>query len=449
MAQKNSTRAALCAFTVAAIIFAGREARADDSAETRQQLRQLQQQNQALQEQLQQQQKLIESLSHKVTDIQESSAQRTRELEHLESEMKETGPAPKSSGAPGFGKVNLSGEGGVAFFNTGSEGLYPHTTFRVDEAKLFVEAPIWDEVYFYGELDLMTREAQDLSLQLGELYLDFENVSRLWNCDRQLNVRAGRMYIPFGEEYLNRFAIDNPLVSHSLSDFWGVAEGIELYGSLGKFSYVLAVQNGGVSGVQNFDADKAVAARVSFDPAPWLHLSVSGMRTGDLDAKNDAWSKLWFASGWFLPSGSTNATKFHADLVEGDLSLRLPHGHFKAFGGYAHYDDNDPLAGNGRDIYYYSLEGVHDLTRKLYAAVRFSQIFADKGMPIGANGQMENYVFSGSLTEEIWRLSLGLGYRWSQNLLVKAEYSFERGKEVGGDKRNHEDLFAIEAAFKF
>jgi hypothetical protein len=173
------------------------------------------------------------------------------------------------------------------------------------------------------------------------------------------------------------------------------------------------------------------------------------MRTGDLDAVNDYWSKLWFASAWFLPSGSTNATKYHAELVEGDVSLRLPHGHIKAFGGYVHYDDNDPFADNSRDIYYYSLEGVHDLTRKLYAAVRFSQIFADKGMPIGANGQMDDYVFSGVLTEEIWRLSLGLGYRWSQNLLVKAEYSFERGKELGGEKRNHEDMFAVEAAFKF
>ena len=337
----------------------------------------------------------------------------------------------------------------MAFFNTGREGLFPNAEFRVDEAKLFVEAPIWGDVYFFTELNLMTREAQDLSLQLGELYLDFENVSRLWHRDGMLSVRAGRMDIPFGEEYIYRDAIDNPLISHSLSDFWGVDEGIEFYGSMGKFSYVLAVQNGGMSGVRDFDADKAIAGRISFDPAPWLHLSVSGMRTGDLDAANDIWSKLWFSSGWFLPSGSTNATKYHANLVEADLSLRLPHGHIKAFGGYVRYDDNDPFADNSRDIYYYSLEGVHNLTGKLYAAVRFSQIFADKGMPIGANGQMEDYVFSGALTEEIWRLSLGLGYRWSQNLLVKAEYSFERGKEVGGDKRNHEDLFALEAAFKF
>src|SRR5437016_14557117 len=98
----------------------------------------------------------------------------------------------------------------------------------------------------------MSREAQDLSLQLGEAYLDFENVSRLWNSDRMLNVRAGRMDIPFGEEYLNRDAIDNPLISHSLSDFWGVDEGLELYGRVGKFSYVLAVQDGSVSAVRCF-----------------------------------------------------------------------------------------------------------------------------------------------------------------------------------------------------
>jgi hypothetical protein len=442
MAQTITMRMAVCAWAMAAIFSPGLDVRADDSAETRQELRRLEQQNQSLQAQLEQQKKLIESLSHQVAEIQQAGAKPNREMD-------EPAPAAKSFGATGLGKVNISGEGGVGFFNTGREGMFPNAEFRVDEAKLFVEAPIWGDVYFFTELNLMTREAQDLSLQLGEVYLDFENVSQLWNRDGMLSVRAGRMDIPFGEEYIYRDAIDNPLISHSLSDFWGVDEGIELYGSMGKFSYVLAVQSGGFSGVRDFDADKAIAGRLSFDPAPWLHLSVSGMRTGDLDAVNDIWSKLWFASAWFLPSGSTNATKYHANLVEGDVSLRLPHGHIKAFGGYVRYDDNDPFADNSRDIYYYSLEGVHDIAGKLYGAVCFSQIFADKGMPINANGQMDDYIFSGALTEEIWRLTLGLGYRWSQNLLVKAEYSFERGKEVGGDKRNHEDLFALEAAFKF
>src|SRR5207249_4163581 len=123
------------------------------------------------------------------------------------------------------------------------------------------------DVYFFGELNLMTRETSDLELKLGELYLDFENVSKLWNRERMLNVRAGRMYIPFGEEYLVRYAIDNPLISHSLSDLWGVDEGLELYGNIGKVSYVVAVQSGGPSGGRDYTADKSVAGRISFDPA--------------------------------------------------------------------------------------------------------------------------------------------------------------------------------------
>jgi hypothetical protein len=46
-------------------------------------------------------------------------------------------------------------------------------------------------------------------------------------------------------------------------------------------------------------------------------------------------------------------------------------------------------------------------------------------------------------------LSLGLGYRMSENLVLKTEYSIERGKTLGGDSRNHEDMFSVVAAFKF
>jgi hypothetical protein len=264
-----------------------------------------------------------------------------------------------------------------------------------------------------------------------------------------LSIRAGRMDIPFGEEYQTRDAIDNPFIAHSLSDIWGVDEGIELYGKMGKVSYVVAVQNGGASGVADFNGDKSVAGRLSYDPTPWLHLSASGMRTGDLTPPGDYWSELYFGNGWFLPPPSTNATTFHVNLVEGDIQFRLPHGYFKAFGGYIRYDDNDSSAGNGRDIYYYSVEGVHDLVHKLYAGVRFSQIIAPNGFPIAGNGNLDNYLFSGTLTEQLWRLSLCLGYRWSENLLLKTEYTFERGKLVDGTSRNHEDLFALEAAFKF
>ncbi len=441
----------VCAGIAGLLPMTGARARADDTADVRRQVEFLQQQNALLQDQVRQQQTVIEKLNQRVAHIEQASEQRSRELDDLKSNVKDAAPTSNKSGGFSVGKINFSGEGGVGYFHAQSEGALPNAEFRLDEAKLFAEAPVWGDVYFFTELNLATRESGDLDLRVGELYLDFEDVSKLWGRDRQLNVRAGRFDIPFGEEYLARDAIDNPLISHSLSDLWGVDEGIELYGSLGKFSYVAAVQNGGVSGTRDFNADKSVAGRLSYDPTRWLHVSASAMRTGDLDAQNDYLSETWFGGGWFRSIGSADTTVFHANLLQGDVALQFSRGHLKAFGGIAQYDDNDPNGNNRRDIYYYSVEGVVDVTRKLYAAARFSQIFADKGYPLPGGGDMGKYFFNpfGPQAEELWRLSLGLGYRFNRHLLVKAEYTFEQGKEVGGSSRNHVNLFAAEAAFAF
>jgi hypothetical protein len=64
------------------------------------------------------------------------------------------------------------------------------------------------------------------------------------------------------------------------------------------------------------------------------------------------------------------------------------------------------------------------------------------------NGDNETY-FNGTLTEDLWLLSLGLGYRWSDHLLFKAEYSFARGHLVDGTVRDEEDLLSALVAFAF
>ncbi len=157
---------------------------------------------------------------------------------------------------------------------------------------------------------------------------------------------------------------------------------------------------------------------------------------------------MWFGNGFFRSVGSEATTRFAAELVEGDVEVRLPHGHLGAFGGYIHYHDNDPVARNSREMFYYSVEAVHDIAGKLYGAARFSQVVANQGYGIVGNGTFGDYLF-GTLTRDLWRLSLDLGYRWNKNLLLKAEYSFERGRTVEGESRDSEDLFALEAAFKF
>jgi hypothetical protein len=419
---------------------------ADDSTATvtRDQLLQLQQQNQQMQQQLEKQQQLIDLLTHKVSEIQ--AAQSAPAPTNLESNTEaEAAPAEQPFQ---FGHVALSGEGGLAFFYSQPGGQTPNPEFRIDEARLFIDAPVWDDVFFYSEVDLATRESSSLNLQVGELYLDFENLSRLWNCDRLLNLRVGRFYIPFGEEYQERFAIDNPLISHSVSDLWGADNGVQIYGARNIFTYNLAVQNGGSQPTADFTGDKSVTGRIGCDPNNWLHLSVSGMRTGEIDAQNEVLSALWFGNGFFRSIGSPGTTRFKANLVEGDVQAKLPFLQLKTAGGYINYSDNDPLGSNHRDVYYYYVEGLHDLTQKFYLVARWSQVFANNGFPIVGNGPMGTYLF-GELTSDYWRLSLGAGYAFTKNLVVKAEYSFNQGVELDGTPRDQENLVAMEAAFAF
>jgi hypothetical protein len=433
--MKRITRIGCLAGGLAMLCLTAVNGRADDSSDVRQQLLLLQQQNAAMQQQLQQQQQLIQSLDQRLSEVQAASQKQEAEA------------APMDH--PGFalGKILLSGEAGVAFFRSGPDGQFPNDEFRVDEARLFVDAQLMNDVYFFGELDLVTRDDPNNYFTLGELYLDVEDISRLWGQDGVLNLRAGRLDIPFGEEYLTRYAIDNPLIMHSLSDLWGYNEGVELYGKAGEFQYVLAVQNGGISSLHDYDSDKAVVARVGADPTRWLHLSVSGMRTGALNTEYDQASALWFGNGFFQSIGNPAATKvFQADLVEGDVQLRLPRGYVKAAGGYAYYNDSSTAA-DDRNIFYYYTEGLFDITKRFYAVTRFSQILAPNGYPIVGNGNFGEYY--NSLTRELWRLSLGVGFRWSPNLIWKTEYMFEQGTEIGGGLRRGEDMLATELTGKF
>lgn len=394
----------------------------------------LREQNALLQQQVRQQGQQIDTLAREFKDLQTAQGAENPEA------------AAVNGSRMNLKNVNFGGEGGFGYATTQPEGYAPNGQFQLYDARLFVDALVWEDVYFFGEVILAYPGQLNNSLQVGELYVDFENVSKLWDMDDLLNVRLGQMYIPFGEEYLTRNAIDNPLISQSLVDFWGINPGIELYGKAGKFTFCAAVQNGADGQANGAGGDKSVAGRIGFDPDEHWHFSVSAMRTGNLKA--DQLSAMWFGGGYFRSIGSPATTQFHVDAVEGDLTARWKSGHVKAFGGVARYDDNDPAADNGRNIYYYSAEAKQDLTKKLYAVTRWSQAYCNDGIPMVGYGDFGKYFF-GPLTDNLWRLSLGLGCKLSERLVLKVEYSFERGYESGGEKRNHEDFFGTQAAFKF
>jgi hypothetical protein len=349
-------------------------------------------------------------------------------------------------------RIHINGEGAIAFFQTGEEGEFPNNEFRVDEAKLFVEAAIIEHVYVFAEIDLMTREEGDERLKLGELYLEFEDIG---NRNRLFNIRIGRFDIPFGEEYLTRDAIDNPLISHSLSDIWGVDEGIQIYGEVVSLEYTFAVQNGGEPVTRDFNSDKAIVGRVLYRPRPALHFTVSAMRTGDLDVDGDRFSEVWFGNGFLVPLGRFDTTNLiSGNLFQGDGHLTWGRGHLHTAVGHLDYRDDDSLADNSRDVNYFQLEIVQNLNQNKeypwYVASRYSRITAEEGFPIVGFGDFDTFLFDDEkLTEDLWRLSFGLGYRIRKNVLLKAEYSLENGKQINHVDRDDENFFAVEAAVKF
>jgi len=352
-------------------------------------------------------------------------------------------------------RLHLSGEAGADFFDTEADGEFPNDEFRVDEAKLFLEAAIVNDIYVFLEVDVFLREEPEEKLALGELYLEFEDVSKLWNQERVLNLRIGRFDIPFGEEYLTRDLIDNPLITHSLIDNWGVDEGIEAYGSIKQFEYVFAIQNGSEPILNDFNADKAIAGRLLFRPRSRLHFSFSAMRTGDLDVEQDKFSEVWFGNGFVRVLGSPlSTTTFAADLFQADGHMEWQSGHVHLSGGKLHYDDDDTVDDNHRNVHYFQVEALQNLNRNKdtpwYSVARFSRLTSDRGFPMVGNGEVGRFLFDDNLlTEELWRLSLGVGYRIKRNLLVKMEYCFENGTQVNGQKRDAENLFGVAAAVRF
>lgn len=401
-------------------------------------MRELIESNRRLQEQVRAQQKTIEALSTRLDRLEGGTGAAAE-------------PAQSNARERDGAAVRVTAEAGLAFFKTGRDGRFPEGEFRADDPVVAIEARVMKDVYFFTELKLLPRETNVEDFELGEMYVDFENVSGNWGQPGLMSVRVGRLNIPFGEEYLKRSPVANPLISHSLGDFWGVDEGVEIYGRVGPANYVVAVQNGGVSRLRDFHKDKAVAARIGWQPARWLSVSGSAMRTGKLSVTGDTLSELWIGNGFFRALGPTaSTTAFWADLVEADATARWRGGHVSASWGTAWFDDDDTQTSNARRLSFGFVEVAQDVVERLYAAARYSEMRAPRGYPLPGWGTMGGFFFRpGALTEELRRLSVGLGYRFGPPLVFKVEYAWESGRMVGGARRDNQDFFGTELGVRF
>jgi hypothetical protein len=421
--------------------------------------------NRQLQAQVDRQQKIIDALEARMDALEQqrgaansagtgggatnSAATSGAAANNAAAESAATDSAPGGRVPPSEGgTVRLSGEVGLAYFQSGSDGQFSNGEFRVDEARIYLEAPVWANVFFHSETDLVTREAVDNNLHFATLYADIEGLPNPWGDDKLANLRVGRIDIPFGEEYQVRDVMENVLISHSLSDVWGMDGGVEGYGSAGRVSYVAALMDGGNNILHNDHSSKSAAGRIGYSGADWWTVSASAMRTGRLSSAGDPVSAVWFGSGFFRSLGP-GATRYWADLYEADAALKWKTGTLKGAAGLARYNDNAPVPVDSRRINYYYIEGTQNLLDRLYGSVRYSAIHAPGGYYLEGQGGADEYYFGSVLTTQLERLSVGLGYRFGDPLVLKVEYSPEWGQTVSSGPRDGENLFSSELGFKF
>jgi hypothetical protein len=201
--------------------------------------------------------------------------------------------------------------------------------------------------------------------------------------------------------------------------------------------------------MRDFDQDKSLAGRISFSPVPWLRFSGSAMRTGTLTSAGDTLSAAWFGGGFFRAlAPAAGFPVFDARLYGLDGIARWSSGSLLLNGGHVLFGDTGG-DNDARRMSYYGAEATQNLLSRWYAAARYSRVQAPRGYALAGLGNFGTYFFGNSITDELHRLSLGLGYRFAAPLVWKAEYSVERGRMIYGQPRTREDMISSEVGVRF
>jgi hypothetical protein len=190
--------------------------------------------------------------------------------------------------------------------------------------------------------------------------------------------------------------------------------------------WIVAITDGTDERSFEDDDDKAVNLKLYGNPTDWLYLSGSFMRNGQA-----AKSAFEFGGSHFQPIGASHAStlgsspsdQVDATLYEIDAKIIFSdEGYIALSFGQAFQDDG--AAAFNRDLLWFSIEGLCNVTDDVYAVIRYSEI--------GTYDSNEGYHFDGKITaggnaafgydaKRFQRLSVGVGWKINPRAILKAE----------------------------
>jgi hypothetical protein len=384
-----------------------------------------------------------------------------RRVEELEQAKTETEAEPDPGAAAGAAwlpewtkRVRLGGSASVGYFQRGNLTPEDSDAFQVWDARLFVDAELSDRVDIANTTVVRnigaTVEWDWIRLggdenHVGELYVDFQGIAdSTW-----LNAQVGRFQIPVGESYLrySKGYRDNPFISNTVGGPWFWDEGVRLYGqsASGRFGYVASVSNNDTRFNTDTNHDPEGTLKVYTDPWPWLHLSVSGLASGEIGHKNaPAPGALWLGETWAMPFGAFTAVPNFVDglpvadgpnqirrtwLLGGDAVLRPIDGLRVWLGGGRFQIDASGSGPYDRSLDYWIAEIVAEGTlvspalRPLYLALRANGLTTGDG----GRGFLLDYRYlntAGFNMRDLNEYSAALGARIGRFVTLRGEYAF-------------------------
>jgi hypothetical protein len=320
-----------------------------------------------------------------------------------------------------FNRITIGGDLNVGFVKTGAGGGQPNGLFyaggNIYGANLFIDAELGDGFWAHSTLSVSSA-----GLGVEELYVESKD---FLHTDGLVSAKAGRMDIPFVEEYLWQFPFENPMVLRTTAWPWDEDEGVEAFGKAGQLSYVAAVMSGSSGTYAGADDSPylSLVGRVGFDPTDWLHLGASAMENG-----NHASSAEAFNFVHITPVAGSPSKTVDFQAYETDATVKIAHLiKLSGDGGLVSIDDVNPYS---RTLYYYYGQAQVNLTDEFYVCGRYSAI--------GTFDSTEGYKFGGDYdgafglaptpggianfdTDSLSRVGVALGYKLNDSTILKVE----------------------------
>lgn len=357
-------------------------------------------------------------------------------------------------------KLKISGRWGAGYFDSGENGSYPDGSFQAPEAKL----------RFDFQPDKINTITMRLNLNnatfnnLDYFYLDSKDfLPFLKNTPFTLESRIGRFKLDYGEETWSNNIVESAVISNSASNVAGNDEGVQLSGKINAYKpmpikWSASVTNGNSgTGIDN-ENSKAFNGKIAVNPIDDLYLSTSYYHSDDLENGSSEFSIAGISTA---PTNATNWTRemwevdARYDFKKGKKPLDPPaYTDSVAYikGAFGQFWDDAEISGvspvlmqlpvQDRDGNYGFVEGLYNINSKLFTAYRYSVIDLDKGQRASLNGVNSN---------RHQRHSLGLGWRWSDKTILKAEYTWNKESDVSvaatAGKKNNQVSAAIVSSF--